>query len=114
MGMRDAGISFRPPANSTLPPGYVEGVIEQLVPTMANLSDLGLLDKAYVYGFDEMPEIYNQSVYEIFGGLKKKWPTLTTMAVLDWETFPSDLPLDIWVDEYADYGTRYGFLLVFD
>jgi hypothetical protein len=54
----------------------------------------------YVYGFDEMPEVYNESVYEIFGGLKKKWPTLTTMAVLDWETFPSDLPLDIWVDEF--------------
>ena len=32
-----------------------------------------------------------------------RWPALTTMAVLDWETFPSDLPLDIWVDEYADY-----------
>jgi hypothetical protein len=42
-----------------------------------------------------MPETYNQSVYEIFGGLKKKWPTLTTMAVLNWETFPSDLPLDV-------------------
>ena len=35
-------------------------------------------------GFDEMPEIYNESVYEIFGGLKKQWPKLTTMAVLDW------------------------------
>ena len=42
-----------------------------------------------------MPEAFNQSVYEIFGGLKKKWPTLTTMAVLNWQTFPSDLPLDV-------------------
>ena len=51
-----------------------------------------------------MPQIFNQSVYTIFGGLKAKWPALKTMAVLDWQTFPSDLPLDIWVDEYADYG----------
>ena len=51
-----------------------------------------------------MPQIFNQSVYTIFGGLKAKWPTLKTMAVLDWQTFPSDLPLDIWVNEYADYG----------
>ena len=51
-----------------------------------------------------MPQIFNQSVNTIFGGLKAKWPTLKTMAVLDWQTFPSDLPLDIWVDEYADYG----------
>jgi hypothetical protein len=42
-----------------------------------------------------MPEVFNESVYEIFGGLKKKWPTLTTMAVLNWETFASDLPLDV-------------------
>ena len=101
MGMKDAGISFRPPSNGTLPPNYVADVIEQLAPTMDDLSKLGLINKSYVYGFDEMPEIYNQSVYDIFGGLKKKWPSLTTMAVLDWETFPSDLPLDIWVDEYA-------------
>jgi hypothetical protein len=55
----------------------------------------------YVYGFDEMPEADNVSVYEIFGAIKKRWPEVTTMAVLDWETFPADLPLDIWVDEYV-------------
>jgi len=47
---------------------------------MASLDSLGLLNKTYVYGFDEMPQIYNESVYEIFGGLKKKWPSLTTMV----------------------------------
>ena len=48
MGMRDAGISFRPPSNGTLPAGYVEGVIAQLTPTMADMEALGLLDKMYV------------------------------------------------------------------
>ena len=57
-----------------------------------------------------MPEEYNQSVYEIFGGLKKKWPTLKTIAVLNWETFPSDLPLDVWVDSYSDYGHSESYL----
>ena len=48
------------------------------------------------------------SVYTIFGGLKKQWPTLKTMAVLNWQTFPSDLPLDIWVDSYLpDPETNY-------
>ena len=109
-GQGDAGISFRPPANGTVPDGYVDGWIERLKPAMGNLSALGLLEKTYVCkskvepkhrdsiskllpltrrvsradGFDEMPEIYNESVYEIFGGLKKQWPKLTTMAVLDW------------------------------
>jgi hypothetical protein len=136
MGMRDAGISFRPPSNGSLPPHYMQDVIAQLTPAMAGLEKAGLLNKscacpglshfvlrnhstkltagllvtADVYGFDEMPEMYNQSVYEIFGGLKRKWPGLTTMAVLDWQTFPSDLPLDIWVDEYADYGSSPSYM----
>jgi len=53
---------FPPPmAIACLTNGWVaQGVIDQLAPTMANMSALGLLDKMYVYGFDEMPEIYNQ------------------------------------------------------
>ena len=50
MGMRDAGISFRPPSPGKLPPGYIDKIIKQLRPTMANMSALGLLDKMYVYG----------------------------------------------------------------
>ena len=47
---------------------------------MTSLDSLGILNKTYIYGFDGMPEIWNQSVYEIFGDLKKKWPDLTTMV----------------------------------
>ena len=43
-------------------------------------------------------------MYDIFGGIKKQWPDVRTVAVLDWEEFPADLPLNVWVDEYADYG----------
>ena len=35
---------------------------------------------------------------------------MTTIAVLDWQSFPADLPLDAWVDEYADYGSSPSFL----
>ena len=42
---------------------------------------------------------------EIFGGIKAKWPQIRTVATLDWEVFPADLPLNVWVDEYADYGS---------
>ena len=57
-----------------------------------------------------MHESYNESVFEIYGALKNKWPSITTMAALDWEDFPAKLPLDIWVDEYADYGTSDSYL----
>ena len=83
-----------------------------LIPTVRRngVGPTGLLEKSYVYGFDEMPIAFNSSVYEIFGGLKQHFPQLTTMAVLDWPSFPEDLPLDIWVDEYADYGSSASYL----
>lgn len=77
MGLMDAGI--RPP----VPAGYVDTVLATLKPVVENLTTLGYGDKIYVYGFDEMPESDNQSVYEIFGAIKKQWPQVTTMAVLD-------------------------------
>eukprot|EP01046_Picozoa_sp_COSAG06_P005144 COSAG06_NODE_226_length_19747_cov_9.234121_13_plen_703_part_00 len=104
MALINEGISWRPPANGTLPPHYARDLIEKLEPVMEGLSDLGLSNKGFVYGFDEMPAEYNQSVFEIYGALKSKWPNLTTVATLDWESFPPDLPLDVWIDEYADYG----------
>ena len=27
----------------------------------------------------------------------RKWPTMRTMAVLNWPKMPADLPLDVWV-----------------
>jgi hypothetical protein len=100
-------------ADPPAPPGYVDHVIDTLAPTLANMSRLGILDKVYVYGFDEMPQnnANMQGIYQIFGGLKAKWPNITTMAVLDWESMPSDIPLDIWVDEARCAISRQEFTL---
>ena len=51
-----------------------------------------------------------QSIYELFGGLKKKWPGITTIATLDWQSLPPNAPVDIWVDDYADYGMSDSYL----
>ena len=48
-----------------------------------------------------MPQAYNRSVYEVFGGLRERWPNLTTVAALNWEEMPADIPVTVWVDEYA-------------
>ena len=45
--VQDAGTSCRAEP-CVVPNGYVEGWIEKLKPTMANLSALNLLDKTYV------------------------------------------------------------------
>eukprot|EP01043_Picozoa_sp_COSAG02_P029474 COSAG02_NODE_1835_length_10714_cov_7.585437_13_plen_401_part_00 len=49
MGMRDAGISLRPPAQPVPPhhyDDYVQGVIAQLTPTMTAMESMGLLGTA--------------------------------------------------------------------
>ena len=78
-------------------------------------------------GFDECPIACNKSVYGVFGGatlmlsvrsaerlaaacrsreyatvgIKKAFPQIKTMGTLNWEEFPPDLPLNVWVDETA-------------
>ena len=86
--------------------------IEQLRPTVTALKELGLGDRLYSYGFDEWPQLQNASVYSVFGALKKEWPWLKTMATLNWDDMPADLPLDVWVDGYGgDYGSSNSYLL---
>ena len=51
----------------------------------------------YVYGFDEKPIADEGAVYQIFGGIKAKWPDISTVAVLDWPHFADNLPLNVWV-----------------
>ena len=47
---------------------------------LCNFQELGYLDKMYVYGFDEMKQSDNQSVYDIFGAIKKTFPDVKTMV----------------------------------
>ena len=108
----------------------VPDIIDTLTPIVQNLTTLGLMNKTCapadplmhravrsfgqgihlavlttdVYGFDEMPIAYNESVYEIFGAIKDKWPGIRTIATLNWEEFPLDLPINVWVDYVSDYG----------
>lgn len=98
--MNMADVSFRIPGglDSHVPQSYTDSVIANLSPTMASMTELGLVEKMYVYGFDEMDAALNRSMRELYGGLKQHWPSLTTIATLNWDTMPADLPLDVWVN----------------
>lgn len=82
---------------------YVANMIALLEPTVAALTARGLLDRAYVYGFDENPPSCEPQVRKLFGAVKAKWPSLRTVAVLNWPDMPPDLPLDVWVLSYTQY-----------
>ena len=112
----------------------IEGYLYDFGLALGNLSAVGLADKAYLYGFDEAQEYgwgANESIYILMGAVKERFPTLRTMATLNWPAvspgtntpqpgtdtpscpgrpgvacggLPDDFPLNVWVNEYTNYG----------
>ena len=80
----------------------VEKVLSILTPVVEQYSAAGILDSMFVYGFDEAPADCEQSLRNVFGAIKSKWPQLRTMAVLNWLP-AADVPLDVWVIQYEYY-----------
>ena len=87
--------------HQNLTDAYIEGMIASLAPTVENATALGIVDSLYVYGFDEISYAQKQSVYRVFGAIKRRWPKLRTVAALDWPEMPTDLPVDVWVDMHS-------------
>ena len=80
----------------------VQKVLNILTPVVNEYESKGILDNMFIYGFDEAPATCEESVRKIFGAVKQKWPSLRTVAVLNWLP-PTDLPLDVWVLQYEEY-----------
>ena len=80
----------------------VDKVMKILSPVVENYTKSGILDKMFVYGFDEVGAECEQSIRNVYGAIKTKWPSLRTMATLNWLP-PLDLPLDVWVLQYEFY-----------
>ena len=59
-------------------------MIEVLTPAVDQMEELGLLNRSYVYGFDEAVASCENGVRQLFGAVKSKWPNLRTVAVLNW------------------------------
>lgn len=80
----------------------VQKAINILTPIIEEYENKSLLDSMFVYGFDEAPQTCEGSIRNIYSALKKKWPKLRTVAVLNW--LPSlDLPLDVWILQYENF-----------
>ena len=84
----------------------IRSTLRQLEPAVTALTKAGLIDKAVVYGFDEMPAVYNNSLRRIYGAIKERFPMVKTMATLNawvgWAEMDPSLPVDIWVETYND------------
>ena len=80
----------------------VSKIIKYLEPYVDKYDKLGYLGNMFVYGFDEVAEDCIGSITKMYGGIKSKWPNLTTMAAINFIP-PATLPLDVWVLQYEFY-----------
>jgi len=85
---------------------YVERLIATLRPIVKSLEVAGIVDRAYIYGFDENPVECEPQVRKLFGATKRAFPRLQTAAVLNWSPMPVDLPVDIWVLQYQEFQSK--------
>jgi hypothetical protein len=79
-------------------------MLEEAVP---RLEKAGLLDGAYVYGFDESDDNEFAAIKDIFGEIKKRWPQLKIMTTAYDYTYGLKTGLadvvDIWVPLTSKY-----------
>ena len=113
--------------NASVQAKAIAGYLSDLELALGNLSAVGLEEKAYLYGFDEAIEYKwgaKESIYTLFGAIKRRFPQLRTMATLNWPAvspgtndpqpgtntptaaggIPDDFPLNVWVNEYSTFG----------
>ena len=80
----------------------VKKVMDILSPVVEKYTAAGILGNMFVYGFDEVDSECEQSIRNVYGAIKTKWPQLRTVATLNWLP-ATNLPLDVWVLQYEYY-----------
>lgn len=77
-------------------------VVEQLRPVVAVVRNNGWIERAYVYGFDEVSEAYLPGIQQLLGAVKDAFPDLRTVSTLRWTPpLDADFPLDTWNNLYS-------------
>lgn len=72
---------------SVYTPQFKQRLIERLDPYMAELRSRGLVDRAYIHGFDERAKEFFPIIAEFFGMVKQRYPELHTLTT-------AKIPLD--------------------
>lgn len=77
----------------------INKAIEILSPAVASAQQMKILDNLFVYGFDEAPEMCEESIRSLYTALKQKWADLRTVATVNWLP-DTTIPIDVWVLQY--------------
>ena len=70
----------RPALEDVFRPGFYASFTNRLAPCVAELRARGLMDGAYVYGFDECKKEYYSGMMELYGRLKHDFPDLPVLT----------------------------------
>lgn len=79
--------------------------LERLDAVVPQLRRQRLLQKAYVYGFDERGPEYNTVIRDLFGAIKRRYPEIHTLSTC-WPTSGTD-PMSLNVDWYVPLSSAY-------
>ncbi len=86
-------------------PEFKQRLIERLDAFVPELEKRGLLDMAYVYGFDERGSEYIPVIQEYFGLIKQRYPRLRTLSTC-WPPSGTD-PESLMIDWYCPLSNKY-------
>jgi hypothetical protein len=98
----ELGITPHSPNASAINASWVASKLEPLEARMANLSRWGVLNRSYIYAFDEAGPEYVDAVRLLFGEIKTRWPEVRTLAVLNWDPSAVVDFIDILVFQYQE------------
>lgn len=86
-------------------PEFKRRFFERLDAFVPELQKRGLLDKAYIYGFDERGPEYNSIIKDLFGAIKERYPRIHTLSTA-WPE-PGTDPLSLNIDWYVSLTSSY-------
>lgn len=79
-------------------PGWKEKILTDLNQYLPRLKDEGLLEMAYLYGFDEVGQGDFAEMKAFLGEIKRRWPTIPLMTTARDTSFGLETGLDPFVD----------------
>jgi hypothetical protein len=95
-------------AGDPYPPEAKKKFLDLLAGYVPKLEQAGLLDMAYIYGFDEISANQFAAVKDIFGEIKKRYPTIPLMTTAYDHSYGRDTGLDSFVDIWVPLTQKYG------
>lgn len=82
--------------------------LDLLAAYVPKLEKAGLLGMAYIYGFDEINANQFAAVKDIFGEIKKRYPTIPLMTTAYDHSYGRDTGLDAFVDIWVPLTPKFG------